>query len=967
MKIGFDVESSKAVKQYTSIPESPSFSKAEKAGAARLDITGMYTDVNAYAVHGRTTEDLKTEASNIDVATVRDYMTVMSNTMSGEDYKKAMEEGFDPADMDPEERETIIDHIKAVMVESGQFVAGFNDDLSDEKLRNITGRIIDTDEIKQALKEADLPDTSDNVKKIGEAVAMMSEIEKLTDGSVKYMVENDMAPTVDNIYTSTFSAIGDGSRQARGYYGEDMPGYLSRKADNIDWEALKPQVIKTVEQMDIEDMSVEEKISDARWLLEKGIPVTEEKIESLNDIRSIVFPVSSRTVVSASLVAIAEGKTPGEANLSPSYKSVYKKAYEIRSRLIESSIGREEARLRMSADVNIRLVRSGHSIDTGSIEDVISSLKDEEKALFEQFFDEEKAGYESNISGGEPIKADTLESKIDLFYKTTAAVREIPSMPAALIGRIGTEDNGAFTLSKAHSVGLQYKERYEAAVSTYETVGTEVRKDLGDSIAKAFRNVDDILKSFGLEASEDNQRAVRILGYNSMVINEEAIRKVKAADSKLNGLIKALTPGKTLNLIREGVNPMDMDIDELVSHIQQTDHDPKREAEKYSRFLYKLEKSGEITNDERMSYIGIYRMLNKIERDDHALIGRMIESEADMTFGSLIRAIRGRGYKLDVNIDDGFGILTDVIPKGISITEQIETAFKNRISETEYDRLEAEYLKENMEQVKSSAAADDAVFEELLGSSVDITPSNIIAEEQFLSSPNDLFKNLKTYARRADKKLSGTGESVGETERALAEAMEELTDSLSGPDEAKNAYEQFADTMSHTLLQMTDLSADTTIDLRSISLMHKQISLALKQSESEDYHIPVMIDGKLTDIKLKFRHGVEKGLVSATMDSERFGKVQSQIRLANERVEVAFISDDKQTLEDLRPAGDDLSERLRDLGYDDTELRFLTGDPGKGIKTRSAKADNNIEAVDTKALYNIAKQFIYVIRELDKH
>ncbi|MBR6239139.1 MAG: flagellar hook-length control protein FliK [Lachnospiraceae bacterium] len=967
MKIGFDVESSKAVKQYTSIPESPSFSKAEKAGAARLDITGMYTDVNAYAVHGRTTEDLKTEAANIDVATARDYMTVMSNTMSGEDYKKAMEDGFDPSDMNPEERETILDHIKAVMAESGQVVAGFNDDLSDEKLKNITGRSIDTDKIKQSLKDADLPDTPDNVKKIGEAVAMMAEIDELTDGSVKYMVENDMAPTVGNIYTSTFSATGDGSRQARGYYGEDMPGYLSRKADNIDWESLKPQVLKTVEQMDIEDMSVEDKLNDAKWLLEKGIPVTEEKIESLNDIRSIAFPVSARTVVAASLVAVAEGKTPKEANLSPSYKSVYKEAYEIKSRLIESSIGREEARLKMSADVNIRLVRSGYSIDTESIEDVISALKDEEKALFAQFLDEDKDGAESGILGGDKVKGDTLDNKIEIFYKTTVAVREIPSMPAALIGRIGTEDNGAFTLSRAHSVGLQYKERYEAAVSTYETVGTEVRKDLGDSITKAFRNVDDILKSFGLDTSEENQRAVRILGYNSMVINEEAIRKVKAADSKLNGLIKALTPGKTLKLIREGVNPMDMDIDELVSHIHETDHDPKREAEKYSRFLYKLEKSGEISDEERASYIGIYRMLNKIERSDHAVIGRMVESEADMTFGSLIRIMRGRGYKLDVNIDDGFGMLSDVIPKGISITEQIETAFKNRLSETEYDRLEAEYLKENMEQIKSAATADDAVYDELLGSGVDITPSNIIAEEQFLSAPNDLFRNLKAYSKRTDRKLSDAGEPSGETERVLTEAMENVAESLNSSQEAESAYKDFANTMSQTLLQMTDLGADSMLDLRSISLMHKQISLAVKQSESEDYHIPVMIDGRLTDIKLKFRHGDEKGLVSAVMDTERFGKVQSQIRLTGERVEVGFIANDRQTLENLRPIADDFAGRLRDLGYDDTDLRFLTGDPGKGIKTKASKADNNIEAVDTKALYNIAKQFIYVIRTLDKH
>ena len=208
MKIGLDVNAKEAVKQYTSIPDSPKSSQTEKAGAIRLDITGMYTDVNAYGVHGRTTEDLKKEASGIDVSTVRNYMTVMSNTMSGEDYKKAMEDGFDPADMDPESRETILDHIKAVMAESGQVVAGFNDDLSDEKLKNITGRDIDVESIKRALREADLPDTPDNTKKISEAVNMMAEIDSITDGSIKYMVENELNPTIGNDWNLVANNLG---------------------------------------------------------------------------------------------------------------------------------------------------------------------------------------------------------------------------------------------------------------------------------------------------------------------------------------------------------------------------------------------------------------------------------------------------------------------------------------------------------------------------------------------------------------------------------------------------------------------------------------------------------------------------------------------------------------------------------------------------------------------------------------
>lgn len=944
MKIGMDVTGAKAIEQYTSVPDSPKFSKTEKAGAARLDIIGMYTDVNAYADHGRTTEDLKREAASIDVATARDYMTVMSNTMSGEDYQKAMEEGFDPADIDPAERETILDHIKAVMAESGQIVAGFNDDLSDDKLRQITGRDISIDQIKQALTDADLPDTAENVKGIDEAVKMMSDIDELTDGSIKYMVENDLSPTVENIYMSSFSATGDGLRQARGYYATDMSGYLAKKADNVDWESLRPQVEKAVDQMDIDGMSEEKKLDDARWLLEKGIPVTQEKIEILDDIESIEFPVPARTIVRASIQAIAEGLTPKEADLSSDRFGAYRRSAEALEKILSASINREESRLKMSVEANIRLLRSGISIDTMPIEDAIKALKEEEHKIFGELFGEDNV--------------DKIEEKADLFTATNEAVRELPSMPAALIGRM--TDSGEFTIRRAHSIGSELKRNFDAAAETYEAVGTEVRRDLGDSINKAFRNVDDILRELDLDVSPENQRAVRILGYNSMVINEEMISRVKAADAKLTGVLKSLTPGTTLRLIREGVNPLDMDMDELVEHIGEFDHDPKREAEKYSKFLYKLQKSGQITEKERDSYIGIYRLLNRIERTDHAAVGRLIESETDMTFGKLLMAMRSSGKTIDAEIDDDFGLLKEPVNMISSIADQIESAFKARVTDPEYRRLEEEYLKENIEQIRQASKAEDAVFEELTDNSVDITANNILAEEQFLSAPNDLFRNLRAYAGRADRKKADPRNSI---ERHLSEAIDEFAEKIEDKESTVSAYSELTDTMTETLRSMVDYSADSLVDIKSISLMYKQISLAGSLATSENYHIPVMIGDKLTDINVRLIHGDESGLVSAKVNTEAFGTVLTQIRVAGGKIEASFISESRETERAVRSIAEDFKDRLSGVGYPDTEIRFLTGDPQRTVKHTGTKADNNTEAISTKALYGIAKQFIFSVRE----
>ena len=85
---------------------------------------------NARTEKGKSLIELQQEAANTDVAVQQDYMTLMSNSMSEEDYAKLQEEGFDFGSMDPEEAVTIVDKIKAELARSGQHIAGYTDDLT---------------------------------------------------------------------------------------------------------------------------------------------------------------------------------------------------------------------------------------------------------------------------------------------------------------------------------------------------------------------------------------------------------------------------------------------------------------------------------------------------------------------------------------------------------------------------------------------------------------------------------------------------------------------------------------------------------------------------------------------------------------------------------------------------------------------------------------------------------------------
>ena len=92
---------------------------------------------------------------------------------------------------------------------------------------------------------------------------------------------------------------------------------------------------------------------------------------------------------------------------------------------------------------------------------------------------------------------------------------------------------------------------------------TAPRSDMGDDIKKAFRNVDNILDDLGYEKVPQNQRAVRILGYNGIEITPENIDKIKAADENVQRAFKNMTPAVTLEMIRKGISPLDMSISQL--------------------------------------------------------------------------------------------------------------------------------------------------------------------------------------------------------------------------------------------------------------------------------------------------------------------------------------------------------------------------------------------------------------------
>ncbi len=1030
MKITFDhSNANQNVDRATTSYRETRATRTERAGDYALDISGTVMDNNAYGGHGKTAEEVMQDAGAIDVATQTDFMTVMSNTMSGEDFSRLQQEGYHPGDMEIEEVVTIVDKIKAELVKGGTEVVGYTDDLDAETLSQITGSAAFAEELAAQFQAHDIPLTEDNVRAVKDAFERAMQTGEIGEGAIKYMVENQMEPSIDNFYLADHSAASDSRRQAHGYYAADGTGYYAKKAEDYNWEQLRPQIERVLEEAGLE--VTDENVEKAQWLIGVGVPLTAETMQTLHEIGQAKQPWDREKVLAAAAAAIADGKKPGEANLADGRSSMeqaadYAERYgkisdeavdltvaeekevnlrnltkaqekidagEVTQEVPEAVTQRrqmEEVRLMMTIEANRQLMARGYSIDTTELEALVEALKKLEQEQNQKLFGE------SDVTAA--------AEKASLYEEVQTKVSEIPYLPAAVLVQYidGTE---AFTLDSVHTNGVALKNAYEAARESYETLMTAPRADMGDSIRKAFRNVDDILEDMGLEKSEENRKAVRILGYNSMDITHDNMDAVKKYDMELQQTIRRMTPAATLQAIRDGKNPLTMSMDELNQYLDESGLDDVAREEKFSKYLYKLEKGHAVSEQEREAYIGIYRLFRQLEKSDDAAVGSLLKEGAQISFSNLLTAMRStRKQGMDYTVDDTFDGV-DAVAKNKSITDQILSGFPNlgqesaesgnqesgqrqqdsEQAESYYhmlagqiaDGLEPEtlagtnftaettmeefadalrqqtvdasleqaYMQEQIQSYRGLENVEEAVVRELVVYRQPVTANNLEAAAALRKKPGALYRKLRDLEK-------GTGASEGK------QKVETLIESLTDKDSAQEAYEEMQETFSAVLDEAMETPEDF-LDLRTLQSCQKQLALAGSLSREENYQIPVEINGELTAINLKVLHGTGTGKVNVTVQTEEFGQITAKFSLREQKVSGYIACESGEGATWLQGRQEELEKALKASG-EDREMGSLVILQGREVNGEDYTEEevNGGEGQQTVDLYNIAKAFI---------
>lgn len=913
------------------------------AGRNHLNIHASRIDQNAflvtksepstYSVEGlKSFDEIKAKASMKNVSLENNAFAVMATSMSADDVAKMADEGFSPSEMTDSETVTVLDKIKATLVKSGVNIDGFTDDLSKEQIEQIAGSSAYANAIEAALKETELPATIENVTEISEALNVSGELTIPSDDAKKYMINNCPEPTVNNFYIANHSSSADTSANRASYY-MDETGYVGKNPTDADIESLSPQIEKIISDA---GLSVNEQtINEAKWLINKDIPLTKENLTNLENLESVSFPLDTETVALSAASALAEGKNAKDGLLSDP-ESIHIKAAKFVESLNFDDVAKrrilEETRLILTLEASVSLLKKGINLDTKDLEKLVDDLKQAEKESYAPFLMDND---EVDIKKYD----DELTLKLDKFKQTVIAIEHVKTAPLSVVGDVAFSEKTP-TLNEVAELSDKAKSEFSKAERSYETMMTMPRYDMGDSIKKAFRNVDDILEDLEIEATRLNEKAVRILGYSGMEITEANIEKAVKAEVAVENVITHMTPARTLKMIRDGFNPLDTDIYELSNELLSEDEDTGNT--KYTEFLYKLEKSSEITESEKSAFIGLYRLFRKIEKSDGKLVGDVIKADEKLTLLNIISASRSdRQVGTDIKIDDSFGALEKLITHGESITDQILQGFRTK-------ELNVQYAKEEADEIRNIITKEEAIVRALENADSPKSPINMAAANMLLNSRGTIFKGL----------LKGLDE---EEKDVFDKEISELADSFDDEDSVKNAINSFTEKTQEIIKNKAQI-ADKYIDVKSLKLLNKQLSIINKMADSRTYEVPVIINGSYTSINLKIVNDTENaGKVKAYFETEETGKVSAEFELRDGKVSGIITTENSFFEGVIKEREDSFKEEFKGAGVEISSMYYVNK---RGISVKGNYTDeNDVSTPATKQLYSVAKAIIKAVQK----
>lgn len=422
-------------------------------------------------------------------------------------------------------------------------------------------------------------------------------------------------------------------------------------------------------------------------------------------------------------------------------------------------------------------------------------------------------------------------------------------------------------------------------------------------------------------------------------------------------------------MIRDGVNPLEKTFDELESYFSQNPESYEEEVEDYSRFLYQLERKKDVTEEERKAYIGIYRMVHQVEREDGAAVGAVVNTGAELQFSTLLTAARSRRTShMDWKVSEDTGLTQEIHLSENNISEQIRMGMaKEVLTEVSYNgESRAAYDREGLQQMREAGNTTSEAAELLQRGEVPISASNLLAAQALMDDPAEMFGNLRRYREkyRQEKEVPQTVTGTGEVP-AGAEASE-LWEQLDQQNFAEDYRAMLQDAVEETETNSIE-QAENHLDVKQLQLIHKQLHLAEKLQDKQEYFLPMYLGDRLAGVHLTMQQGSgETQTVDIRVDAGE-EQLEAHLQVTGERVEGYLVGNTPEEVTKLEKTSDIFLEWIQTDTSADWKAGKLPIVSSRDMTRMAAGEIQNADTIESRAdagqLYRLAKGFLQAVAD----
>lgn len=911
----------------------------KKKGAAQIDFQGVVVsgmNVDGKAMDRNTYDSLIKEADDVKAQIMQSAsdakigLKALFNRINESDAVKINEDGFNLDDLSEEDCVNIVDRIRIQLAAYNVNYRVFAKDIDVDKIEQVVGSKGFAQDIAGKMADSGVPATDENIEAVGKALKDIPSENRLSDEEKLYMVAGNMEPTLTNI------------KMAQSACSMSVSYNHSTPLTEASWQQLKPQIEKIITKA---GLSLNEKnINNAKAMLERDIPVTEDNLQKMAEMDEI--ELTPENVAAKVIDAISKGQQPENAVMSD-HPDMYKEV----ARALDTLEKADE----------LYLAYAGEHSDNGivslrTIEEAINAFADDEQVqpvsdiINQEIRDSGKqSGQEAGNQGNSQnnsnyrtllqiqilMTAETgvslVKSGVDInqvsigtlhkhllaldkenvfeqigeqlsrdidseeFYSTTLSVREsiynIKNAPldtvAALYKEILAKDAGSITITSAASMGISLKQRLSMAGEAYDTMSTSVRKDMGDSLNRAVESsAKAMLNDMDMEDNSQNRQAVAILAKNGMDITRENVINIRELKSTLDSIVDNMKPQTVLNMIRDNVDIMSADIHAVNQYIRE-EYSDISSASAYSTFLYKLDRTNGITSEERQQFIGIYKMMNMFTKDAGSAIGALVKQGADITMKNLCSAYDSRrSYNnMDMSVDDSKDVTVSVY----------ESLYTNIFAKTGGKITPLTLKNVNEEKPIMSRSVDN--FCEAAQDMYDAK-----AEVAYMDEYMKLVRQVAAADSAVINELERSGEDItinniqameqlmmsdlfNNSFRIDREKAQDFLDNIGDREELTSAVRQLCDEADRRLGKEIDKADNSYEVVKKATIDQMSAGIMVRSAARQDYTIPYIKGDGYGMMKLTFKaEEGDKGKIAISYEDDRLGKVNVEINVTSDEL-----------------------------------------------------------------------------------